>query len=156
MSFPPAADFVVRRALPADVDAIVELCAEHADFERAIYEPLGKAARLSAALFKPEPRLFAWVALVEGSPVGYATAAPEYSTWGAGEYLHMDCLYVRSRQRRAGIGVALLECVVAQARQHGYGEVQWQTPDWNVDACRFYRRQGASQQLKIRFVLGIS
>jgi GNAT superfamily N-acetyltransferase len=159
MNFAPnvhTAEFQVRPALPGDVDAMIELCSEHAQFERTRYESPGKAAHLSAALFDPQPRLFAWLALIEGRPVGYATASPVYSTWSACGYLHMDCLFVRSKQRRAGIGAALLECAVALARQQGYREMQWQTPDWNVHACRFYRRHGAVEQLKLRFVLGIS
>jgi GNAT superfamily N-acetyltransferase len=109
MPTPEAGDVVViRRALPADVEAFVRLCKDHADFER----------------------------------VGYATASREYSTWSACEYLHMDCLFVRSNARGAGLGAALLKTVVAVARDLGVPEVQWQTPDWNVDASQFYQRHG--------------
>jgi hypothetical protein len=80
-----AGHFIVRRAVADDVDALVALCAEHADFERSGYECADKVRRLSAALFGPAPRLFAWIAIVDGSPGGYATASPEYSTWNACE-----------------------------------------------------------------------
>jgi hypothetical protein len=31
--------------------------------------------------------------------------------------------------------------------------MQWQTPEWNVDAARFYRRLGAAETIKRRYVL---
>jgi len=139
-----------------DVDALVVMCAEHAEFERFAYEPQGKARLLCTALFAPPPRLFAWVAVIDEIPAGYATASAEYSTWGACEYLHMDCLFVRAGHRGAGIGAALMDSVVQMARQRFVGEVQWQTPQWNADASRFYRRRGASEAAKLRFVLDVA
>jgi len=32
-------------------------------------------------------------------------------------------------------------------------EIQWQTPDWNENAARFYLREGASMLPKARFTL---
>jgi GNAT superfamily N-acetyltransferase len=146
---------IVQRVAAADVDALVALCAEHADYERSGYECADKVQRLSAALFGPAQRLFAWIAIFDGSPVGYATAAAEYSTWSACEYLHMDCLFVSARRRGAGVGAALLNSVVQLAGQRGFTEVRWQTPQWNIDASRFYRRHGGVDQPKLRFVLNI-
>ena len=139
MPTPESGDAVIRRALPADVEALVRLCKDHADFERVAYEANGKAACLSAALFSDAPRLYAWAAVTRDALVGYATASREYSTWSACEYLHMDCLFVRSNARCAGLGAALLKTVVAVARDLGIPEIQWQTPDWNVDASQFYQ-----------------
>jgi len=72
------------------------------------------------------------------------------------EYLHMDCLFVRAGHRGAGIGAALIASVVQFAQAHELNEVQWQTPDWNVDAARFYRRLGGVAQQKVRFVLSVT
>jgi GNAT superfamily N-acetyltransferase len=144
---------VIRGALRQDIQGLVALCAEHANFERAAYDTTGKAVRLSQALFAEVPRLHASVAVVDGDLVGYATAAPECSTWSGAEYLHMDCLYVQSERRGTGIGAALMASVLQLARERGHAEVQWQTPTWNAEACRFYRRQGGVAQEKCRFVL---
>jgi L-amino acid N-acyltransferase YncA len=147
-------EYAIRSALRDDIQALVALCSEHAIFERAAYDAADKSVRLRQALFSAVPRLYAWVVVIGGNLVGYATAAPEYSTWSAAEYLHMDCLYVKTEHRGAGIGAALMTSVVQLARELGYAEVQWQTPSWNADACRFYRRQGGVAQEKLRFVLG--
>jgi GNAT superfamily N-acetyltransferase len=135
------------------MDVVVELCREHAQFERFDYEATGKAARLGTALSCDPPRLYAWVGGIGDELVGYATAAREYSTLRAGEYLHMDCLFVRESARGAGIGAALLHAVVASARALGLSEIQWQTPEWNADASRFYQRHGGIARHKLRFTL---
>ncbi len=148
-----AVDWLIRGALVDDIDALVDLCGEHARFERSTYEATGKAANLRQALFGDTRRLRAWVAVARGDIAGYATASVEYATWAAADYLHLDCLYVRSGNRNSGIGAGLFEAVIRFARDCGYDELQWQTPDWNAGAQRFYRRFGASDQRKVRFRL---
>jgi GNAT superfamily N-acetyltransferase len=131
--------------------ALAALCREHAEFEQAGHDAKGHAERLAAALFCDPPRLHAWTGVVGHELVGYATASREYSTWSAGEYLHMDCLFVRASARGAGLGAALLQAVIDSAREGGIADIQWQTPAWNVDAARFYRRHGATASPKLRF-----
>ena len=143
----------VRRVVPEDIDALVGLCGEHASFERTCYDVEGKESGLTDALFGGNPKLKAWVAIVHGQAVGYATATEEFSTWGAASFLHMDCLFVRPVHRNAGLGAALLNAVVQYARDSDLREVQWQTPAWNADACRFYQRHGGIGRQKIRFSL---
>lgn len=141
----------VRRPEPSDMAALVELCAEHAAFERAAFNPAGKTEALRAALFGRDPRLHAWLALLAGRPVGYATATVDFSTWNAAPFLYMDCLFVRATCRNSGIGLSLFQQVRSFAREQNLTEVQWQTPDWNTAACRFYRRNGGVDLPKIRF-----
>lgn len=141
----------VRRACGEDARVLLALCAEHATYERAAFAIDGKCDALRAALDACPPRLFAWLAERDGTAVGYASASFEYSTWGACEYLHMDCLYLREDARGAGVGPALFDALVAHARAHDCAELQWQTPAWNVGAIRFYARLGAIGAEKIRF-----
>jgi GNAT superfamily N-acetyltransferase len=132
------------------------LCSEHARFERAHHVIDGKEAALTEALFGDTPKLSAWVAIVDGKPVGFATATEDFSTWAAAPFLHMDCLFVTQRHRGGGLGAALLHAVARDARDRGLGEVQWQTPAWNADACRFYQRHGAIAVPKFRFCLTLA
>lgn len=142
---------LVRPAAPLDLAEIVRLCAEHAKFERASLELAGLAERLEAALFAPEPRLWSWVVDVGCGLAGYATASVEFSTWSGRNYLHMDCLYLETPMRGAGLGRRLMEEVFAAARRAGCAEVQWQTPPWNDPAIAFYRAMGADGADKVRF-----
>ncbi|MER6154147.1 GNAT family N-acetyltransferase [Streptomyces sp. NPDC001868] len=145
----------VRHARPGDLPRIVELAAEHAAFERAAPPAPDLAQRLTALLFDiPAPRLRCLVAeSPSGEVVGYATCAPELSTWQGREYLHMDCLFLRSGNRGSGLGVLLMDAVAAEARDLGLDEIQWQTPAWNDGAVRFYDRLGAHAQQKLRYSL---
>jgi GNAT superfamily N-acetyltransferase len=146
---------VVRRVGRQDMAALVAMCDEHARYERAPGLPAGVAGRLEQALFATPPRLQAWIAEAHGELLGYATASTEFSTWQAREFMHMDCLFVRGGRRGDGVGVSLLAAVIVAARDAGCVQVQWQTPDWNVDAARFYRRAGAVERAKRRFVLSL-
>jgi GNAT superfamily N-acetyltransferase len=148
-----AAECVIRPVSRQDMPTLVLLCAEHASYERAMPLPVDIAEGLERALFSPSPRLHAWVAAAHDELLGYATATSAFSTWQAREFLHMDCLFVREGRRGDGIGMSLLAAVIAAARHAGCAEVQWQTPDWNTGAARFYRRAGAIEVPKRRFLL---
>lgn len=159
--------FETRRVVPEDVAALIDLCMEHAAFERADGPVTATPEQLSNALFGPKPCLFAWVAECNdsvggqvtergGGIVAYATATIDYATWSGENYVHLDCLFVREAWRDVGIGADLLNDVIAFTIQRGHTQIQWQTPSWNHDASRFYRRIGAKGVEKKRFVLNIS
>ncbi|MFE6338723.1 GNAT family N-acetyltransferase [Streptomyces sp. NPDC057798] len=147
----------VRPARPTDLPAVAGLAAEHAAYERALPPPADLARRLETLLFgqAQPPRLSVFVAeLGDGDNiVGYASCAPEVSTWDGDEYLLMDCLFLRSGHRGLGIGPMLMAAVAADARARGLGRIQWQTPAWNTDAIRFYDRLGARATEKLRYSL---
>ncbi|MEU3750776.1 MULTISPECIES: GNAT family N-acetyltransferase [Streptomyces] len=161
---------VVRRARVDDLGRVVELVAEHAEYEKATPPAPGLETRLAGLLFGGEgptggshgrtgsggasPRLRCLVAeLPDGSLAGYATCAPELSTWDGVAYLHMDCLYLTSTARGHGLGPLLVDAVRAEARALGLTEIQWQTPAWNEGAIRFYDRLGATSKEKRRYTL---
>ncbi|SES20289.1 Ribosomal protein S18 acetylase RimI [Streptomyces sp. yr375] len=147
----------VRHARPDDLPRIAELVAEHAAYEQASPPAPDLAHRLEALLFAtPTPRLRCLVAeLPDGEVVGYATCAPEVSTWEGREFLHMDCLFLNSDSRGSGLGALLMNAVTAEARNLGLTEIQWQTPVWNKGAIRFYDRLGANAKEKIRYSLTV-
>ncbi|MFE2267019.1 GNAT family N-acetyltransferase [Streptomyces griseosporeus] len=148
----------VRHAGPADLPRVAELAAQHAAYERAAPPAPGLAERLHTLLFgTPEPRLRCLVAELPGGELaGYATCAPELSTWEGRAYLHMDCLFLAPGHRGLGLGPLLVEAVVAEARAQGLTEVQWQTPAWNEGAVRFYDRLGARAKEKLRYSLSVA
>ncbi|MGW0391488.1 N-acetyltransferase family protein [Streptomyces sp. NPDC003042] len=143
---------VVRPARPGDLPRLVELIHEHIAYERSAPRPPGLADRLGPQLFAQEPRL--WALLAEtpgGAVVGYAACSAEFAFWDARYYLHMDCLYLTEDARGHGLGAALMDGVAALGRDLGLDHVQWQTPDWNEGAIRFYDRLGATGSPKRRY-----
>ena len=146
---------IVRSVERCDLDALIALCAEHAAFEQASYDPVGKHEKLAKLFFGSEPALVGKVAVEEESLIGYATASLEVSTWAAERFMHMDCLFVREGYRDRGIGAKLMKAIVQEAARQRIGQLQWQTPRWNASADRFYRRAGAVVSEKFRYSLVI-
>jgi GNAT superfamily N-acetyltransferase len=144
----------VRVAAPSEATLITPLCAEHAAYERSHFDDRGHGDRLRRLMDGPSPRVVIFVAEhASDGLLGYASVSRELATWRAAEYLHMDCLYVRQPFRGNNIGRALLDAVLGFARSAGLSEIQWQTPDWNDGAIRFYRSFGAVPAVKMRFSL---
>lgn len=147
--------FDIRSAQPQDLPQIVQLCADHAAYEQCDYVSEGKLELLRVAIFGDSPKLYCIVAEVEGAVVGYATFMLQFSTWDASEYIYMDCLYLDEGCRGHRIGEQLIDEIKIFGKSRGIDHVQWQTPDFNVRAIKFYKRIGASSKSKERFFLPI-
>jgi len=146
-------NLVLRPAAPADLPQLVRLCAEHAEFEQAAFEDDGQADRLAVFLFGPRPAAYCLVVAQADQLLGFATYMPEFSTWNAAYYLHLDCLFLQPGLRGIGLGRRLLTAVAREAQRLGCPLVQWQTPTSNTNAIAFYRQLGASEKSKLRFYL---
>lgn len=147
----------IKRIGADEIERLIPLCIEHATFERAKpIEVSGLAGRLRARISAEHSPLMVWVAKARDAFVGYASVTTEFSTWSGRDYWHLDCLYVVERMRGHGIGRELMDAVRAEAIAQDIRELQWQTPEWNVDAQRFYTRLGATMQRKARFTLRVT
>lgn len=146
----------VRHATVDDVAKVTSLCAAHAAYERAVFDSAGHAERLASAIVSTPPRAVILLAEIETMVVGYAAIMLEFSTWSGRDFLHMDCLFVIETARGQGVGRCLFDAVLRQGRRVDACEVQWQTPDWNTEAIRFYRTLGAADSAKARFVIKTS
>ncbi|MGW7440131.1 N-acetyltransferase family protein [Streptomyces sp. NPDC054849] len=147
---------VIRRARVGDLPRLVELMHEHIAYEKSAPRPPDLAARLGPQLFAEGARL--WVLLAgtpDGGVAGYAACSAEFSFWDARDHLHLDCLYLAQEARGHGLGAALMDGVAGLARELGLDHVQWQTPDWNEGAIRFYDRLGATGSSKRRYALPV-
>jgi GNAT superfamily N-acetyltransferase len=145
------AEYALRELRPEDLRALVGLCRAHADYERAPFVENGQEERLSRMFFGTPPRAYCLVVEAAGALVGYATWSLEFSTWRAAEYEHVDCLYLDARCRGRGLGRSLMETIARHAATLGATHLEWQTPDWNTGAARFYESLGAESAAKRRF-----
>lgn len=134
---------MIRRVEPDDVDAVVGLVHELAEYERAADSCLLTADQLGAALFGPSPALFGHVAEVDGEVVGCALWFLSFSTWRGGHGIHLEDLYVRPAHRGAGLGRALLAALAGVCAERGYARLEWAVLDWNAPSIAFYRAIGA-------------
>jgi GNAT superfamily N-acetyltransferase len=134
----------VRRVHESDVDAVLGLVYELAEYERAAPgECHVTAEQLHRALFRPSPALFGHVAEVDGEVVGCALWFLNFSTWDGEHGIYLEDLYVRQSQRGGGLGRALLTALAEECVARGYTRLQWWVLDWNTPAIGFYKTLGA-------------
>ena len=108
---------IIRFATPSDLDALMQLCAEHAAYEKAEYDPIGKKESLSKQLFSPAPPLYCLVVEQNETIIGYATYMKQFSTWDAAYYLYLDCLYLNGQSRGQGLGELLMQRIKEEAKK---------------------------------------
>lgn len=144
---------IIRFAAPKDMTALIDLCAQHAAFEQCDYNPDTKSEALGKTLFSENPPLQCLVVEHNNQLIGYATFMKQYSTWDAAFYMYMDCLFLTADSRGLGIGEDLVNRIKKEAKKTGCTHIQWQTPEFNTRAMKFYRRIGATSKSKERFFL---
>jgi GNAT superfamily N-acetyltransferase len=133
----------IRDVEERDVDAVVALVHELADYERATEHCTLTAAQLRAALFGPTPALFGHVAEVNGAVVGCALWFVNFSTWRGVHGIYLEDLYVQPAHRSAGLGRALLARLAAVCADRGLARLEWAVLNWNTPSIGFYGSLGA-------------
>ncbi len=146
----------IRFALPKDIPQLIDLCEAHAIFEQSEYSKKHKAEKLAEGLFSKTPKVYCLVAEHKETLLGYASYTVQYSTWDADEYIYMDCLYLNASARGQNIGEQLIRRIQEEGKKLNFNLIQWQTPDFNTRAIKFYNRIGASSRSKERFYLKIN
>jgi GNAT superfamily N-acetyltransferase len=138
--------FSLRAAAERDVDALVGLIGELADFERLTHLMQVTPQALRTHLFGPDPVARAIVAEAEGSAdslIGFALYFRNFSTFLGRPGLYLEDLYVQPPWRGRGVGTALLRHLGALAVASGCGRFEWSVLDWNANAIAFYEKMGA-------------
>jgi GNAT superfamily N-acetyltransferase len=134
----------LRAAEPRDIDAIVGLIGELAEFEHLTHQLRVTPERLAPHLFGERPVAECWVGEVEGEVVAFALCFTNFSTFLGQPGLYLEDLYVRPAHRGAGLGKALLRHLGRVAVERGCGRFEWSVLDWNVNAIRLYEKMGAT------------
>ena len=147
---PPSPAFRLRAAELRDVQPIVGMIRELAEFEQLTHLLQVTPEKLRPHLFGEKPVAEALVAELEAGEGGkpevaaFALFFTNFSTFLAQPGLYLEDLYVRPAQRRRGIAQALLQWLATLAVERGYGRFEWSVLDWNANAIAFYERMGAT------------
>jgi len=136
----------ISAAGPDDVETLLDLVVELAQFERLSHEVVATPADLHAALFGPAANVEAVLARAETEVVGFALWFHNFSTFVGRRGLYLEDLYVRPAHRGKGYGRALLGHLARIAVERGCGRMEWAVLDWNERAIDFYRGLGAEPQ----------
>ncbi|KAF2515411.1 GNAT family N-acetyltransferase [Flavobacterium zhairuonense] len=146
-------EYSIRNCEITDLPKLLILIQKHAAFEKAEFSPEGKEEGLKNALFGQNPKLYCLVVATEETIVGYTSYTFDFSTWNAQNFLYMDCLFLEEEVRSFGIGEILIERLKEIGKQNNCVNIQWQTPEFNERAIKFYNRIGANGKDKVRFTL---
>jgi RimJ/RimL family protein N-acetyltransferase len=101
-----------------------------------------------------DPDTFFVVAEADGEPIGYAcvTIGMPYASWKTGDRLaELETLSVLAGRRGKGVGAALLEAAWKRLAELGVGDMAITTTVTNVDAQRFYERNGFTQRFAVYY-----
>lgn len=146
-------DYIIRPCEEKDLPELVNLCAAHAAFENSEYSPEGKLEGLRAGIFGTPQRLHVWIVEIEGKAEGFTSCTFDFSTRDAAPILFMDCLFLNEEYRSMGIGAEIMKRIREEARKNRCFNIQWQTPEFNARAIKFYVGLGSTGKQKMRFFL---
>jgi GNAT superfamily N-acetyltransferase len=99
-------------------------------------------AELAGSRLLSEPGAEAFVATIDGKPVGLAAVHPDADYFTGHPRAHVDVLVVAPEAEGRGVGRALLEHVETWGRGHRCREVVLDVFASNEDAMAFYERCG--------------
>jgi GNAT superfamily N-acetyltransferase len=132
----------VRRALDSDREQLIPLIRGYFDFYETPF-PLSRITALLHTLAADETLGVQLVAEEGERLLGFASLYACVDTLVAGRVLVMNDLFVSPAARRSGIGASLLRACREYADKAGYLRLDWVTANDNLDAQRFYEREGA-------------
>lgn len=135
----------IRKCSPADGPALLSLILALAAYEKLDPPDAAAQQRLIRDLGGDRPRYEAYLAELNGRPVGYTFIFETYSSFLALPTLYLEDFFVLPEERGKKIGLALFKEMVREAHRRGCGRMEWSVLDWNRLAIDFYERAGARQ-----------
>ena len=133
---------IIRRAVREDCPRLMELIHELALYERAPEEVTVTVEHFAESGFGANPVWWGFVAEIDGKVDAFALYYIRYSTW-KGQRMYLEDILVTSEMRGKGLGTALFERLLEEAREKKFNGIVWQTLEWNEPAFRFYKKYNA-------------
>lgn len=133
----------VRAATPADVEEIVAMIRELAEYEREPEAATATVDQLHEVLFSEHPLVHCLIGEVDALVAGFALWFVNFSTWQGRHGMYLEDLFVRPQFRRSGLGRLLLSTLAREAVDRDFGRLEWSVLDWNTMAIDFYTSIGA-------------
>ena len=143
----PGAPVAVRLANAGDAEALLQSMERLAEFEgyKADFRVTTKELLARGLATSQGQEFRAFVAdCAAGGLSGYAVVQEIPFTFDLRPTLVLKELFVVATDRSRGVGTALMEAVIAYARQRGCGRLRWHVLPGNDAAKRFYVRFGGA------------
>jgi GNAT superfamily N-acetyltransferase len=140
---------VVWRAEPHEAEAVGDLMVAFRNHLKVEY-PSENAFRAGVDRLIEDPNTTFLLAATDDDspPTGIAQVRFRYGIWWAAEDCLLEDLFVRDDARGNGLGRALVERVIAAARERGCRRVELDANEDNAAAVALYRRFGFSERSK--------
>lgn len=91
-----------------------------------------------------------------GKLLGLVHFFPHPHTWYATPVCYLNDLFVSADTRGGGIGAALIEAVVTQARESGWSEVYWMTQEHNAVARGLYDKLTGGRDGFVSYLIDVA
>ncbi|UZT99495.1 GNAT family N-acetyltransferase [Chryseobacterium fluminis] len=132
-------EIVIRRAVPQDCAAMLDLIKELAEYEKALHEVTLTLEQFTEDGFGKHPVWGAFVAELHGKIVGISLYYDRYSTW-KGRRLYLEDLVVTETMRGKQIGKKLFDATLEHGKSNQYSGMVFQVLNWNEAAINFYKK----------------
>jgi len=136
----------IRTAEIDDAATILHFIKELAIYEKAEDEVIATESTIKSTMFQENSGVHGLICEYQGEAIGFSVYFYNYSTWLAKPGLYLEDLYVSSKHRGIGAGVALLRRLANIALDKGCGRFEWSCLDWNKPSRDFYQALGAESQ----------
>ena len=140
--------FIREASKKEDSKGFLRLLVALANYEHL--EPPNQSARrrIIEDIFSPKKKkkkanLFVALDRESKEQVGYALYFFTYSSFLARPTLYLEDIFVLEEHRGRGIGQALFQKCVDEAKSRGCGRMEWAVLTWNKNAIKFYEKLGA-------------
>ena len=133
----------IRSATESDIQLILTFIKELAEYEKLLDQVKVTEDLLRESLFGTRRFVEVLIAEYDGEPAGQALFFHNFSTFIGRPGIYLEDLYVRPHLRGKGIGKALLQSLIALAKERNCGRVEWAVLDWNKPSIDFYKSIGA-------------
>lgn len=135
--------FTLRDATPSDVPDVLRLVRGLAEYEKLLHEQVATEADFQTALFGPQPRAQAVLAIADNRAVGLAVWYYTFSTFTGRPDMFLEDLFVEPAYRGKRIGLGLLRHLARRAMAEKCRRIDWRMLNWNQPSIDFYESIGA-------------
>ena len=133
----------IRKGLKEDLQDVLDLIKELADYENALEEVEITLEQLEQDGFGDKPLYHFLIAEKDNKTIGLSFYWFRYSTW-KGKFLFLEDFIVKKEYRREGIGALLFKNTLKICQQEKCNGMIWQVLDWNTPAINFYKKHNAT------------
>jgi ribosomal protein S18 acetylase RimI-like enzyme len=128
---------VIRDPSPSDEAAWRKLWAGYNEFYEKQVEEAVTASTWRRLLLKSNG-LFGRLAVYDGAMAGFTACVLHAGTWTQQPICYLEDLFVDPALRGKGIGEALIDDLIARAKELGWSRLYWHTRENNAVARRLY------------------